>query len=172
MLDQKILREYRLNAAGAEPPGERGEGMYKEKQQRSHQSQYYRSMATTQDCEIITGYDKLLVMIRMIIRHGHGEPKIMRPSKVFQSHRNAVRELALRHRVRNVRVFGSVLHGDDTDDSDLDLLVDPTSETTLMDIARIQNQLQVLLGVPVDVLTPKALPLSCRERVLREAVPV
>ncbi|MHB8744798.1 MAG: nucleotidyltransferase family protein [Sulfuricaulis sp.] len=96
----------------------------------------------------------------------------MRPSQVFQSHRNAVRELALRHRVRNVRVFGSVLHGDDNDDSDLDLLVDPTSETTLMDIARIQNQLQVLLGVPVDVLTPKALPLSCRDRVLREAVPV
>jgi len=96
----------------------------------------------------------------------------MRPSKAFQSHRDAVRELALRHRVRNVRVFGSVLHGDDTDDSDLDLLVDPTSETTLMDIARIQNQLQALLGVPVDVLTPKALPAGCRERVLREAVPV
>ena len=96
----------------------------------------------------------------------------MRPSQAFQAHRDAVRELALRHRVRNVRVFGSVLHGDDTDDSDLDLLVDPTSDTTLMDIARIQNQLQVLLGVSVDVLTPKALPLSCRDRVLREAVPV
>lgn len=96
----------------------------------------------------------------------------MRPSQVFYSHRGAVRDVALRHRVRNVRVFGSVLHGDDTDDSDLDLLVDPTSETTLMDIARLQNQLQALLGVPVDVLTPKALPLSCRERVLREAVPV
>jgi uncharacterized protein len=96
----------------------------------------------------------------------------MRPSKVFQAHRNAVRELALRHRVCNVRVFGSVLHGDDTDDSDLDLLVDPTPDTTLMDIARIQNQLQALLGVPVDVLTPKALPISCRDRVLREAVPV
>ena len=96
----------------------------------------------------------------------------MRPSKVFQAHRSAVRELALRHRVCNVRVFGSVLHGDDTDDSDLDLLVDPTPDTTLMDIARIQNQLQALLGVPVDVLTPKALPISCRDRVLREAVPV
>jgi hypothetical protein len=93
----------------------------------------------------------------------------MRPSQAFQSHRDAVRELALRHRVLNIRVFGSVLHGDDTDDSDLDLLVDPTPATTLMDIARIQNQLQMLLGVSVDVLTPNALPESFRHRVIAEA---
>jgi hypothetical protein len=41
-----------------------------------------------------------------------------------------------------------------------------------MDIARIQNRLQVLLGVPVDVLTPNALPDSFRDQVLAEAVPV
>jgi predicted nucleotidyltransferase len=41
-----------------------------------------------------------------------------------------------------------------------------------MDIARIQNRLQKLLGVPVDVLTPKALPESLRKRVLAEAMPV
>ena len=96
----------------------------------------------------------------------------MRPSEALQSNRVAVREIALRHRVSNIRVFGSVLRGEDTDESDLDLLVDPTSDTTLLDIARIQNQLQKLLGVTVDVLTPKALPESFRDRVLSEAVPV
>ena len=96
----------------------------------------------------------------------------MRPSEALQSNRAAVREIALRHRVSNIRVFGSVLRGEDTDESDLDLLVDPTSDTTLLDIARIQNQLQKLLGVTVDVLTPKALPESFRDRVLSEAVPV
>lgn len=96
----------------------------------------------------------------------------MRPSQVFQSHRDAVRELALRHRVRNVRVFGSVLHGDDTDASDLDLLVDPTPETTLMDIGAIRYELRRLLGVPVDVLTPQALPESFRNSVIAEAKPV
>lgn len=96
----------------------------------------------------------------------------MRPSQAFQSHRDAVRELALRHRVRNVRVFGSVLHGDDTDESDLDLLVDPTPETTLMDIGAIRYELRRLLGVSVDVLTPKALPESYRDRVIAEAQPV
>ena len=44
----------------------------------------------------------------------------MRPSVALQNHREAIREIALRHRVNNVRVFGSVLHGDDTDESDLD----------------------------------------------------
>ncbi|MEN9596966.1 MAG: hypothetical protein RL236_1400, partial [Pseudomonadota bacterium] len=62
----------------------------------------------------------------------------MRPSVALQNHREAIREIALRHRVNNVRFFGSVLHRDDTDESDLDLLVDPTSETTLFDIAKIQ----------------------------------
>jgi len=46
----------------------------------------------------------------------------MRPSVALQTHRDKIREIALRHRVKNVRVFGSVLHGDDTEDSDLDLL--------------------------------------------------
>lgn len=93
----------------------------------------------------------------------------MRPSIALQTHREAIREIALRHRVRNVRVFGSVLHGKDTEDSDLDLLVEPTSETTLMDIGAIQHELKKLMGITVDVLTPGALPDSFKERVLAEA---
>lgn len=50
----------------------------------------------------------------------------MRPSKPFL-HRSQIREIALRHRVSSVRVFGSALHGDDPADSDLDLLVEPTA---------------------------------------------
>ena len=96
----------------------------------------------------------------------------MKPSEAFRSHREDIRRVVEQNRGRNPRVFGSVLHGNDTDDSDLDLLVDPTSDTTLMDIARIQNSLQKLLGVSVDVLTPKALPEKVRERVLSEALPV
>lgn len=96
----------------------------------------------------------------------------MRPSLALQTHRDAIREIALSHRVTNVRVFGSVLHGDDTEDSDLDILVEPTSETTMMDIGAIRYELKELLGVPVDVLTPRALPDSFRNRVLQEAAPI
>jgi len=96
----------------------------------------------------------------------------MKPSDVLANHRQAIREIAERHRVCNVRVFGSVLNGTDTEDSDLDLLVDPTDKTTLFDIGAIQHELGLLLGIEVDVLTPKALPDKFRERVVAEAQPV
>ncbi len=96
----------------------------------------------------------------------------MRPSLALQGNRAAVREIALRHHVSDIRIFGSVLHGDDKDGSDLDLLVAPTSETTLMDIGAIRYELRQLLGIEVDVLTPKALPDSFREQILAEAMPV
>ena len=96
----------------------------------------------------------------------------MRPSLALQAHRQAIREIALRHRVRNVRVFGSALHGNDTEDSDLDLLVEPTAETTLMDIAKIQVEVARLLHIGVDVLTPNALPDKFRAHVMAEAVAV
>jgi predicted nucleotidyltransferase len=96
----------------------------------------------------------------------------MRPSEALTLHRTQIREIALRHRVSGVRVFGSALRGDDTADSDLDLLVEPTAQTTLMDIGAIRFELKQLLGLDVDVLTPNSLPASFREQVLREALAV
>jgi predicted nucleotidyltransferase len=48
----------------------------------------------------------------------------MKPSEAFQAHRAAIRRIVERQRARNVRVCGSVLHGDDVEGGDLDLLVD------------------------------------------------
>lgn len=96
----------------------------------------------------------------------------MKPSEALRINRAAIRRVVEAHRASNVRVFGSVAQGDDTDDSDLDILIDPTPETTLFDIGAIRHELRVLLGVPVDVLTPMALPDKIRESVLAEAVPL
>ena len=52
------------------------------------------------------------------------------------------------------------------------LLVEPTAQTTLMDIGAIRFELKQLLSMDVDVLTPNGLPASFREQVLREAVAV
>lgn len=96
----------------------------------------------------------------------------MKPSQALAEHRSEIREIVLAHRALNARVFGSVAHGSDTDKSDLDILVDPTSDTTLFDLGAIRYKLRNLLGVPVDVLTPGALPDSFRQIVLDEAIPV
>ena len=96
----------------------------------------------------------------------------MRPSIALQTYRDRIREIALSHRVTNVRVFGSVLHGEDTEESDLDLLVEPTEEASLFDIGAIQYEVSELLGIPVDVLTPAALPQRTRDQILFEARPI
>jgi predicted nucleotidyltransferase len=96
----------------------------------------------------------------------------MRPSLVLESKRSVVREAAGRSRTSNPRVFGSVLHGTDQDGSDLDLLVDALPGATLFDLGGLQVELEALLGIHVDVLTPGDLPLKFRAKVLAEAQPV
>lgn len=96
----------------------------------------------------------------------------MRPSKALDSNRDAIRRVVEAHRARNARVFGSALHGRDTEDSDLDILIDPTPDTTLFDIGAIRVELRRLLGVRVDVLTPNALPERFKAVVLAEARPI
>ena len=96
----------------------------------------------------------------------------MKPSLVLAAHRNEIRDIVLAHRAVNARVFGSVAKGLDTELSDLDILVDTTSETTLFDLGAIRYKLRNLLGVPVDVLTPGALPESFRQTIIAQAQPI
>lgn len=96
----------------------------------------------------------------------------MKPSVALERKRSAVREMACRFRTANPRIFGSVLHGTDQDDSDLDLLVDALPGATLFDLGGLQVELEDLLGVPVDLLTPGDLPPKFRARILAEAQPV
>ncbi len=96
----------------------------------------------------------------------------MKPSELVASHRDVIRRVVRGHHAVNARIFGSAARGADTRTSDLDLLVDPTDETTLLDLGAIRAELRGLLGIEVDVLTPQALPPEIRSRVLQEAVPV
>jgi len=96
----------------------------------------------------------------------------MRPSLALDLTRSAVREAASRFRVANPRVFGSVLRGTDQDGSDLDLLVDALPGATLFDLGGLQVELESLLGIHVDLLTPADLPPKVRAKVLAEAQPV
>lgn len=96
----------------------------------------------------------------------------MKPSTALASHRIVIRQTLARFKAGNPRVFGSVLTGEDRDNSDLDLLVDPLPGATLFDLGGLQEELQDLLGVPVDLLTPGDLPLKFREKILAEARPL
>jgi uncharacterized protein len=96
----------------------------------------------------------------------------MRPSDALLVNRDALRALAARHRLRNLRVFGSAARGTDTEGSDVDFLVDAPAEATLFDLGGFQVRAAKLLGMSVDVVTSGDLPMRARERILREAVSV
>ena len=87
----------------------------------------------------------------------------MRPSIVLDLNRSAVREATSRFRTANPRVFGSVLHGTDRDDSDLDLLVDALPGATLLDLGGLQVELESLLHQVVhnrvDILNFQVAPI-------------
>ena len=90
----------------------------------------------------------------------------------FDLNRPLIRETVCRFRATNPRVFGSVLHGSDKDGSDLDLLVDALPGATLFDLGGLQMGLEQLLGVAVDVKTPRDLPARFRDQVVNDALPV
>jgi uncharacterized protein len=96
----------------------------------------------------------------------------MRPSTALDTHRLQVRQLVTRFKAANPRVFGSSASGQDTEGSDLDLLVDPLPGTTLLDLGGLQAALESTLGVQVDVRTPRDLPARFREEVVLAALPV
>lgn len=83
--------------------------------------------------------------------------------------RELILNVAARHGARNLRVFGSVVSGQQRPDSDLDLLVDFDLGRSLLDHVALVQDLEDLLGQKVDVVTEKALHWYLRDRVLRQA---
>ena len=96
----------------------------------------------------------------------------MKPSMALEGKRETVRALVSRYPTANPRLFGSALHGDDREDSDIDILVDALPGATLFHLGGLQMDLQDLLGVKVDLILPGELPLRIRDRVLSEAMPI
>lgn len=89
---------------------------------------------------------------------------------LIQSHRQALLDLAARHGVTDLRVFGSMARGDAGEDSDVDLLVRPLPGTSLLDLGGLLMDAQDLLGRRVDVVSERALAGALRARILGEAV--
>lgn len=96
----------------------------------------------------------------------------MKPSTAIRLKGHMVREVTRRYRATNARIFGSVVRGADQEGSDLDILVDALPGATLFDLGGLQAELEDLLGVPVDLLTPGDLPPKLRSQVTAEARPV
>jgi uncharacterized protein len=91
---------------------------------------------------------------------------------LLKTRRKEILETAMRNGAVNVRVFGSVARGDDSPDSDIDFLVNLEPGRSLMDLARLLRELNILLGRPVDVVTEAGLRPRIKPQVLKEARPL
>ena len=88
----------------------------------------------------------------------------------LRRHRRTVIALAEQRGAHNVRVFGSVARGEDTNASDIDLLVDLDDGVGLVSLAGLRRQLSELLKVDVDVIPTGALKPTVADSVLAEAI--
>ena len=89
-----------------------------------------------------------------------------------QQWKPAILRLAAQHGARNVRVFGSVVRGEATDASDLDLLVDMESGRSLFDFIGLQQDLESTLGCKVDVVADGGISPYLQDQIYGEAVPL
>jgi predicted nucleotidyltransferase len=92
-----------------------------------------------------------------------------RMEDLLREKREEILRIAQKHGARNVRVFGSVVHGEATEGSDIDLLVDTSEETSPWFPAGLVEELEEVLGKRVDVVTSNGLYWLLRRRILREA---
>lgn len=96
----------------------------------------------------------------------------MTPLELLQQKRNDILRIAEKHGAYNIRVFGSVVRGDDNLDSDIDFLISKRPKTSSWFPAGLILDLEEILGRKVDIVTEAALYPALRNSVLQEAVPL
>ncbi|HBQ21203.1 MAG: nucleotidyltransferase [Deltaproteobacteria bacterium GWA2_38_16] len=85
-------------------------------------------------------------------------------------YRSKILAIATKYGAHHVRVFGSISRDQGTPSSDLDLLIELEQGRTLLDIVAIKQDLEELLGCPVDVVTKDAISPYMRDAILKSAV--
>jgi predicted nucleotidyltransferase len=112
---------------------------------------------------------------RPVVIGSHRRPEAVlvaapRTLDLLRRRKSLVERLARANRIRSVRVFGSVARGDETEESDIDLLVDPEPDASLFDLAQFELDLEALLERPVDVVSRRSLDAVRDRAVLDDAV--
>ena len=96
----------------------------------------------------------------------------MTPIESLQWNSRRLREIFVRYNVSNPRLFGSVARGQDHEQSDVDILVDPGKGVSFYDLADLETELRGVLGFKVDVTTPGGLAPDIRKKVEQDLRPL
>jgi uncharacterized protein len=93
-------------------------------------------------------------------------------SDQMQPVREKIIDVLRRNEVKRASFFGSIVRGEMTDESDVDLLVEFEGKKSLLDLAHLKNELEDTISRRVDVLTYKSLHPRLKERILAEQVQI
>ncbi|MFZ5966933.1 MAG: nucleotidyltransferase family protein [Bacillota bacterium] len=86
--------------------------------------------------------------------------------------REMIMNTALRFGVNKVKIFGSVARGEETSNSDIDLLVNCDEKCSLFDLISLKNELEEILGRKVDIVTEESIHWYIRDKVIQEAIEI
>jgi len=89
---------------------------------------------------------------------------------LITKNRNAIKEIAQRYNATNLRIFGSMARGDAGPDSDVDILADLDTNTSLLDRIALSQEIEDLLGRKIDLVTPDKLHRIIKDKIINEAV--
>ena len=92
--------------------------------------------------------------------------------EMLKKNKAEILAIAAKHGASNVRIFGSVIRGEDTEESDVDLLVDMASDRSLFDLVGFQQEFETLVDRKADVLTENGLNRYLKDLILAEATPL
>ncbi len=91
---------------------------------------------------------------------------------LISRNKTAILGLAKQHGVKSISLFGSMVRGDVTDNSDVDFLVELEQGRDLFDLGELLMDLQALLQRKVDLVTKNALHPGISSQILKEAQPL
>jgi uncharacterized protein len=86
--------------------------------------------------------------------------------------REKIIDILRRNDVKRASFFGSIVRGELTEGSDVDILVEFEGKKSLLDLAHLKNELEDTIKRRVDVLTYKSLHPRLKDRILAEQVPI
>ncbi|WP_462272645.1 nucleotidyltransferase family protein [Methanohalophilus sp.] len=86
---------------------------------------------------------------------------------LIKEHSGEIKHL---YKAEFVGIFGSYARGEEKPGSDVDVLVNFDTGTTLFDLVGLGDYLEDLLGLPVDVVSKRALHPRMQDNVLKEMV--
>lgn len=96
----------------------------------------------------------------------------IRPSEILIKKKDCIKEIIAKYPVKNAMIFGSVARGEDTEDSDLDIMVEPLEHCSLFQLGGLHEELVEELGIEISLCTSTSMIKRFGISILKDTMPL